>query len=761
MSTKHLLILVFLFSSILSSHAITYKAVSDGNWEDSIWNYPGYPGINDDVIIDGFHVTIMGSTGFKAKSLTITNTDHSNKPSKLVLVNGSLTIDGSLSIISDQNGDPALYSPIALTLNNSYIIVKEHFDVLQEDQDTNLGGIAIEANGSSRIEVLKNMTLDYNETSQFIQQKLSFSQTSALQVYGSFNAEVLDKNNFSFIFSETAMLTAEKDITLNGYNDSQINFTYNSSATSSIKGDLTLTGSGGNGNINNLEINLNAGIINVTGDITLSSDHPSQKVSLHLDGTDNSLNVDGGIKLDARDENTLFLILDKTSILEVGKSINRPTSYGNLFMADSSLLVFNFDSISTFSTLPSNELADNGNDLFELTNIRVVNTSGESIKLEGPMILNFNLDLDQGILKTDSINILILEEEATITGANENSYIDGPIEKRGTSNDIFLLPLGDKGIYGPIQISPVTDPNSVIRGEFFFGDPPPIGGIPPDLNRINDNQHWVIDRVAGTEPVNVVMHWLDGEQSEISDMDSITTAYFNQTTGEWVNAGRGTVTGGNGPGVSGSIGSDMLGDPPPIGAVTITIGTVSTNSVLPAELVEFNANKKNATVLLNWTTASEINVSHFEIERSLDGIEFIKIGSHDAIGDAVTTTSYNFHDKQPRTGTNYYRLKTIDLDGSESLSRIVSAGFQNLDHPVAVPNPVREQLLIIGLDLNSYQAMVEIYNSTGQVLFQQEIGINDGKLELQMKDVNITFQGTYFLRIVDATRTHNLTILKQ
>ncbi len=755
MNTRLLLIIGLLFSSILSSHAITYKALSDGNWNDPIWDYPGYPGIDDDVIIDGYAVTIMGPTSFKVKSLTLTNTDHSAMSSKLTLVSGSLTIEENLFMISDQNSDPILYATIVLSLNNSNLLINQDLDVLKRTQDTNQGGIIIESNDNSRIDVLKNMTFEFNAADQYINHKLSFSQTSALKVGEIFNVDVFNNNNFNFIFSETASLTAEKDVILHGHNHAQINLTHNSAATSTIKGNLALTGTGANGNT--LEINLNAGIVNVNGDVKLSSDNASQKVDLHLDGIENSLNVDGGIVLDARNENTLFVTLDKTSILDLSNSISRPTSYGNLFMADSSLLVFDFDSIST---IPSNELADNGNDVFELTNLKIINTSGEPIELEGPLSLDFNLELGNGILKTDSINILILEEGATITGANESSYIEGPIEKRGAFNDIFLVPLGSKGIYGPLEINPVTDPNSVIRFE-FFGDPPPIGGVPPDLDRINDNQHWIIDRVAGTEVVDVVMHWMDGEQSEISDMDSITTAYFNQNTGNWVDAGRGTITGGNGPGEAGSIGSDMLGDPPPIGAVTITVGTVSTNSVLPAELVEFNAHKQNASVLLDWMTASENNVSHFELERSLDGIEFIKIGSQVASGETTTVSKYNFYDKQPRSGINYYRLKTVDLDGSEDLSRIISAEFQSLEDPVAVPNPVSEQLLVIGLDLNAYQAMVEIYNSTGQVLFQQTVSVNDGKLALQMSEVNISLKGTYFLRIVNETRTHNLTIFKQ
>ncbi len=427
-------------------------------------------------------------------------------------------------------------------------------------------------------------------------------------------------------------------------------------------------------------------------------------------------------------------------------------------MQPNSLLVFNFD---TFGTLPTNNFIGSNTDQFQFSNVKLVNTSDNPIQLDGPLVLDFSLELDMGIIETDSINIIVLKENARITGANENAYIDGPIEKRGLSTEPIVIPLGKNGIYAPLELAPITDPNSIFRLE-FFGDPPPIGGVPPDLDQINEDQHWIIDRIAGA-PVDFVMHWQDGQEAGIANMsiNSITTVYLDESINEWVNGGRGTVTGSNGLGEAGSIESNLLGDPPPIGAVVVTIGTVSTNSVLPVELLTFNAKKENDNILLSWVTASEINFSHFELERSTDGTEFTKIGSKSAVGGETEITHYNFTDKSPKSGTNYYRLRSVDLDESESISRVLSVSFQQIGAPVAVPNPVREQLLIMGLNQTYNQVKVDIYNASGQVLFQQNMEVNDGRIELQMKEVNINFEGTYYLRIVDDARTHNITILKK
>jgi len=754
MKKRHLLLLLFLINGILTSQAATFKAISNGNWTDNIWDKSGFPGTNDDVIIDGFEVTILGPMNFEIRSLTLINSDELTTSTTLDLVETSLNVINQLSIFSNQISVIGLPTTITLALTNSNLEVGNDFVVLKGIQDTNLGSINIAANDNSSIEVSGNMELKYNAAKAKITHRLSFAQTSDFTVGGTFISNLHDKNMLDFSFSENATLNALESIILNGYEDAQNNFTYNSTKTSNISGNLILSGSGLNGGIS--AINHNSGKLNIEGKISLISDDPSQEVRLHLNGINNVLNIGQGITLDANNQNTTFLILDQNSILEVGGSIDRVTNFGNLFMTPTSLIVFDFDNVAS---LPTNKFAVSQSDNFELKNIKLKNTSGSPIELEGPMVLNYNLDLDEGILKTDSINLLILERGAFISGGNEHSYIDGPIEKRGNFPNNFIFPVGDKGIYAPIEISPVTDPNSIFQAE-FFGDPPPIGGVPPDLDRINDNQYWVINRTAGSEPVDVVLHWTDGQQSGISSLDSITTAYFDPITLNYVNGGRGEVKGGNGPGQIGSIGSDLLGDPPPIGAVTITIGTVSTNSVLPVELSAFNAVRKNKEVQISWTTSSEIDASHFEIERSSDGIEFSRIGSHGAEGEASAETSYKFMDKTPRQGTNYYRLRSVDIDGFTSFSRIRSVGFGSSDTPIAVPNPVKERLQILGLGLNSNAATVEIFTATGQMLFQGEKKINEGEIELEMTEVNIVSKGTYYLRIIAPTLTHNITILK-
>ena len=92
-------------------------------------------------------------------------------------------------------------------------------------------------------------------------------------------------------------------------------------------------------------------------------------------------------------------------------------------------------------------------------------------------------------------------------------------------------------------------------------------------------------------------------------------------------------------------------------------------SVLPVELVHFAANTEGSKTNLTWATASETNNKGFDIERSYDGTNFSTIGTVKAQGKAGT---YTFVDAQPFNGINYYRLKQVDFDGTETLSKVVT-----------------------------------------------------------------------------------------
>lgn len=104
-----------------------------------------------------------------------------------------------------------------------------------------------------------------------------------------------------------------------------------------------------------------------------------------------------------------------------------------------------------------------------------------------------------------------------------------------------------------------------------------------------------------------------------------------------------------------------------------TIFIFNGERILPVNLTEFNAQKSNAGVLLQWITATELNTAHFEIEKSNEGTSFNYLGSVQATNE--TLAKYNFTDLNPEEGMNFYRLKMVDKDGSFEYSKIISINY--------------------------------------------------------------------------------------
>ena len=100
-------------------------------------------------------------------------------------------------------------------------------------------------------------------------------------------------------------------------------------------------------------------------------------------------------------------------------------------------------------------------------------------------------------------------------------------------------------------------------------------------------------------------------------------------------------------------------------------------SILPVELKEFKIRKENENIILNWITATEINNDGFEVQRSVDGINFTKIGWVEGRGNSSFDTYYQYRDVELLDiNVVYYRLKQIDFDGQYEYSKIVSATFK-------------------------------------------------------------------------------------
>jgi len=96
---------------------------------------------------------------------------------------------------------------------------------------------------------------------------------------------------------------------------------------------------------------------------------------------------------------------------------------------------------------------------------------------------------------------------------------------------------------------------------------------------------------------------------------------------------------------------------------------------LPVSLLNFTATPFKDRVRLDWTTASEFNSSHFEVERTLNHNDFLNIGRVSSRGPSSGNLDYRLWDNNPVEGKQFYYLRQYDIDGSLSTYGPVSATF--------------------------------------------------------------------------------------
>lgn len=171
---------------------------------------------------------------------------------------------------------------------------------------------------------------------------------------------------------------------------------------------------------------------------------------------------------------------------------------------------------------------------------------------------------------------------------------------------------------------------------------------------------------------------------------------------------------------------------------------------LPVELTSFTGRNEGNYNRLSWITANETNNDRFDVERSVDGVSFEKIGEVDGSGNSTSMRSYTFNDLHPDEGTNYYRLKQVDFNGSHSYSGVIS--IQNHYTASVVenvhPNPTNGEVFFDFVTDKSTSIHIVITDMFGRVVVDEYRNADKGRTAVQTM-ITEASNGIYTLKIAD------------
>ena len=190
-------------------------------------------------------------------------------------------------------------------------------------------------------------------------------------------------------------------------------------------------------------------------------------------------------------------------------------------------------------------------------------------------------------------------------------------------------------------------------------------------------------------------------------------------------------------------------------------GIPSAQGTLPIELLSFTGKLQSENVKLNWSTAFEQNSRGFEIEKSLDGVNFKKIGFVAGAGNSNATRSYSFTDPQRAVEFNYYRLKLLDIDNKFEYSDVVlvknAFGKQDV---YLVGNPITNNINIQFAKTPNGKVAVSIYDMKGSKVYESSYN-NYIQTSLQINAANkLLTHGVYSVKVETGGKIYNLKAVK-
>lgn len=346
-----------------------------------------------------------------------------------------------------------------------------------------------------------------------------------------------------------------------------------------------------------------------------------------------------------------------------------------------------------------------------------INKASGSLTLGANLTVTNNLTLTSGNIVSSLTNLLILNDNVTVTGVSSASFVAGPVRKVG--NDAFTFPVGKAGVYRPISISAPGNTAHHFTAEYNAGSSEGIYSHTSKegtIDHLNRTEFWILNRTNGTSNVNVTLSWA----SVSGGVDNLSTLRVCRWDGSmWRNHGNGGTTGNTASGT-------IVSSSPITSFSPFTLGSSNPQNPLPVELLTFTATAASNAVNLDWSTASETNNHFYTVERSKDLKSFETVARIEGAGNANHTLYYSTKDENPYQGVSYYRLVQNDFDGKQTIYGPLAVNYLGSTELSIYPNPFDNQLNIATSEfVNGEQIEIRLFDPIGRIVFQKTVITSD------------------------------------
>ncbi|ALI99390.1 hypothetical protein DC20_10945 [Rufibacter tibetensis] len=196
-------------------------------------------------------------------------------------------------------------------------------------------------------------------------------------------------------------------------------------------------------------------------------------------------------------------------------------------------------------------------------------------------------------------------------------------------------------------------------------------------------------------------------------------------------------------------------------AATPITTTATIEQPLPVTLISFTAKAQKGAVTLDWATATEKDNEYFQVERSQDGKNFSPIGKVKGNGNSNVRIDYSFLDSKLATGTLYYRLKQVDVDGKFEYSKTVAVQNKVVSSSnvsiAAYPNPTSDALNLDLTQTTASDVKIGVYSLDGRLV--KTATVTGGKV--QKLDLSKMMAGTYLVKMIGEDFETIIRVVKQ